>query len=133
MTILYLILAWLVGIVAAAFLLAPPIIILVFGIPFTYEMRRKGILTSSAPASRYLVSFFLLLGLFGLVTWLVRHFFPAFIWGYVVGVVVTLLPSLRNCGRNEANMMDFFEANAEYLDGDAFSEWASAKRASGDD
>jgi hypothetical protein len=131
-TILYIILAWFVGVFAAAFLLASPIIIVVFGIPFTYEMRRQGILTSTAPASRYFVSFFLLLGLFGFSTWGVWHFFPAYIWGYVVGVAVTLLPSLRKCTRNEANMTDFFETNAEYVDKDAFSKWVRAKKASGE-
>jgi len=132
LTILYISLAWFVGIVAAAILLAQPIIILVFGIPFTYEMRRKGILTSTAPVSRYTVSLFLLLGLFGLVTWAMWHFFPAFIWGYIVGVVLTLLPGLRKCGRNQANISDFFEVNDEYVDRRAFIAWINRTEAPGE-
>ncbi|MHC4091987.1 MAG: hypothetical protein ACYSVY_17255, partial [Planctomycetota bacterium] len=83
MTIFYLLLTGVVGILAAAFLLASPIIILVFGIPFTFEMKRQGVLTSTSPVGRYLVSLFLLLGLSAVVSWGVWHFFPAYVWGYV--------------------------------------------------
>ena len=75
MTVFYVLMAWIFGVVAAAFLLAPPIIILVFGIPFTYEMKREGVLTNALPAARYFLSLFVLLGLFAVVSWGVWHFF----------------------------------------------------------
>lgn len=127
MTILCSILAWFVGIVAAAFLLAPPIIIAVFGVPFTYEMKRKGILTSTAPARRYFVSLFLLLGVFALITWGVWHFFRAYTLWYVIGVLLALLPSLRKCGRSRTNVAEFFQTNARYVDEDARSRWLIAE------
>ncbi len=131
-TILYLLLTWVVGIVAASFLLAPPIIILVFGIPFTYEMKRQGVLTGSSPAGRYLASLFLLLGLFVVVSWGIWHFFPAYVWGYVVGLVLTFVPSLRKCGRTQANIADFLATNSECLDKDALARWMHAKETARD-
>lgn len=123
MTIVYGGLAWLVGMFAAAFLLAPPVIILVFGVPFALELKRKGVLTSAAPAVRLVVSFFLLLAEFGLVSWAVWHFFPKCMWVYAVGVGLTLLPGLRKCGRTEANMKDFFDSNTEYINKEALAAW----------
>lgn len=119
--------AWVFGVVAAAFLLAPPVIILVFGIPFTYEMKREGILTNTLSAGRYFVSLFVLLGLFGVVSWGVWHFFPAYTWGYVVGLVLTLVPSLRKCGRTQANITEFFDTNAEHVNKDALTRWMHAR------
>ena len=115
--------AWFAGILAGAWLLAPVIIILMFGIPFTYEMKRKGVLTSTAPAKRYVVSFVLLLGLFGLVSWSMWYLFPEYLWGYIVGVALTVLPNFRKCGRTEANVTEFLETNGEYVDQEALARY----------
>jgi hypothetical protein len=126
-TILCIILAWFVGIAAAAVLLAPPIIIVVFGIPFTYEMKRNGVLTSTVPARRYLVSFVLLLGVFALITWGVWAFFRAYSLWYVIAALLTLLLNLRKCGRSRVNVAEFFQTNAKYVDKDALSRWMAAE------
>jgi hypothetical protein len=132
MTIVYTIAAWFVGIVAAAFLLAPPIIIVAFGIPFTYEMKRNGVLMSTAPVSRYAVSFCLLLSIFAGLTWAVWHFVPSYLLWCGIGVVLSLVPGLRKCGRNQANIEDFFKMNAKYVDREAFSRWTGAGKVSSD-
>lgn len=123
MTFVYILIAWVVGIIASSFLLVPPIIILAFGIPFTYEMKQAGVLTSIAPASRYTVSLVLLLALFVLASWAIWHFFPRYIWGYIVGVVLTLFPNLAKCGRTEANVSEFFQTNAQYVNQDAMRRY----------
>ena len=125
MQLIYFALAWFAGIAAASFLLGPPIIIVFFGIPFTYEMKRKGVLTSTAPATRYIISFVLLMTLFAAMSWAMWHFFPRFIWAYAVGVLFTIVPRLRACGRTELNIAEFFEAQAEDVDQDALARYLS--------
>jgi uncharacterized membrane protein YoaK (UPF0700 family) len=118
MLLIYAGLAWLLGMGAGAFLLAPPIIIVAFGIPFARELRAKGILSSNVPIRRYLVSFALLSSLFVILSWAIVHYFPRYFVAFVIGIVFTVLPGLRKCGRNADNMQDFLETNAEFITGD---------------
>jgi len=123
MTVLLLILAWLVGVVAAAFVLAPPVIILAFALPFTFEMKGRGVPRSAAPALRYFISFVLLITLFGFLSWAIWHYLQGYFWGYGLGVTLTLLPSLRKCGRTPTNIAEYFETNDEYVNKDRLAHW----------
>lgn len=113
-------LAWFAGLIVGA---VAPITIITFAIPFTYEMKRKGVLRSTAPATRYIVSFVLLLGLFVAASWAMWHFFPKYIWGYVIGVLLIVLPKVRLSGRTATNVDTFFKDNAEHVDQEALSRY----------
>lgn len=123
LTLILLIVAWVGGLVIGAFLLVQSIIILIFGLPFTFEMKQRGVLTSATPAWRYLVWLILLGVLFVAASWVVWHFWPKYIWGYGVGVGMALLLGVGRCGHNEANVTDFFRTNAKYVDQEALARY----------
>ncbi len=116
MQIVYLIFAWITGSLVASFLFWPPVIILVFGIPFSIELKRLGVLTSTKPAWRYAISFVLLMSLFALASWAMWTYVPKYIWGYIIGIVITLPYGFKNCGRTPANLRDYFESNKDCID-----------------
>src|SRR2546428_4732064 len=94
LTFLWFSLTWVIGIVAGAFLLAQPLIVLFFGIPFTARLKRLGVLKSNVPFVRYLVSLVVLLGLFVAATMGVQSWLHDYIAGYYIGVGLTLFFAL---------------------------------------
>lgn len=111
---------WTIGTILSSFLLIPPLIILFFGIPFTIELRRKGIITTLVPVYKYLVSLILLSGLFLLATWAIWNYFPQYFWAYAVGVLIILFSGIGKCGRNKDNIEDYLTNNAEFIDQEKF-------------
>jgi hypothetical protein len=105
-----------VGAFAGAFLVIPPIIIIVFGIPFSNEMKLAGILKSTAPVKRYISSLVVLTSLFAILSWVMWHSFADYLWTYMLGISLTVIPNLRKCGRTDVNVAEFIESNAGDID-----------------
>ena len=121
MKFIYLILAWVAGTFVASFFFWQPVIILVFGIPFTFHLKRLGVVTSTRPVFRYTVSFVILTSLLVLSTWAMWHYASKYIWGYVLGFVLTFPGAFQKCGRTPANVREYYETNSEYIDQDALN------------
>lgn len=116
MTILLIIVAWVIGIFAGAMFLIPPMIILFFGIPFTLQLKRMGAMNGNGPIPSYLGSLVIMPIIFGLITWGVYSWLPGQLIAYWVGVGFILLTGISKCGRNPANMSDYLQSNAKFLD-----------------
>ncbi len=117
--VLWFSLAWILGICAGALLLVQPLIALFFGLPFTLRLKRLGVLRSNLPFAKYLGSLVLLLTVFWFATTGMRAWLPEQIVGYYIGVSVAVLFSLAHWRANPANMQDYVETNASYIDAEA--------------
>jgi hypothetical protein len=116
MAIIWTGIALVAGFIVGVLSLVQPLIILVFGIPFTLEMRRKGVLTSTAPVIKYLLALLVLLGVLVFTSWAMLYWFPRYAVGYAIGAGAALVFAVGKCGRTPANMRDFFRDNARYMD-----------------
>ncbi len=112
-------LAWVIGIVAGAFFLIQPLIILLFAIPFTVRLKRLRVLKSNTPLLRYPISLVLLLALLLAATKGVQTWLHSYLAGYYIGVGITLLFGLAKLGANPANIQDYLETNSSYIDTEA--------------
>lgn len=116
MNIVFLIIAWVVGLAAGSFFIIPPLIVLFFGIPFTLKLKRKGAIQGNGPIPSYLGSLIILPILFGLVTWGVSSWLPDQMIAYWVGVGITLLTGLGKCGANATNVSEYLDNNSQHID-----------------
>lgn len=119
--ILLFILFWVLGTAATSFLLIPPLIVLFFAIPFTIELKRKGIVHSFAPAYKYLVSFILLFGLFLIIIWAVWSYTNYFL-AYLIGIAIILPSGLKKCGKNPDNLNEYLITNSDYINNEKLRE-----------
>lgn len=128
MELIYYFLAFFVGVFCAAWTIAPMIIIITFGIPFTFEMKKIGVLVSLAPAKRYLISFVLLFAVCSSVSWVIYNFFPNQFFVYISGGFLAILFNLRRLGRNEDNASDFFRANKQFLNKNELGRYLAGRQ-----
>jgi hypothetical protein len=111
--------AWFIGIFTGAFLLIQPLIVLLFGIPFTLRLRRLGIMRGRGPLIEYIVSLIFLPLLFFGATAAMKTWLPDYIAGYWIGAGIALLLGIGKCGANPVNMQDYLRSNARDIDTDA--------------
>jgi hypothetical protein len=119
MFLIWFFIAWFIGIFAGAFFLIQPLIVLLFGIPFTLRLRRLGIMRGRGPLIEYMLSLvFLPLLLWGATAGM-NAWIPDHIVAYWIGVGIAVLLGIGKCGANSANMQDYLRSNASAIDTDA--------------
>jgi hypothetical protein len=116
MSYFWFLLAFLLGITAGAYLVIPPLIIVFFGIPFSLRLRARGMLRDLRPISRYLGSLAVLGVLLIAATYGVYRWLPEYVSGYWIGVGLTVLRGISQCGQNANNLSDYIESNNASLD-----------------
>lgn len=112
--------AWFIGVFAGAFFLIQPLIVLLFGIPFTLRLRSLGIMRGRGPLIEYFVSLGALPLLFLGATLVMNAWIPDYMAGYWIGVVIALLLGAGKCGANPANMQDYFRSNSKDINPEAW-------------
>ena len=122
MLFIWICVTWMVGIFAGAVFLLQPLIVLFFGIPFTFRLRRLGVLRGSGPLLAYCVSLIVLPLIFAGITWGVYALLPRAASGYWVGVAITTLIGLGKCGANPTNIQEYLKSNANQIDGEALRQ-----------
>lgn len=108
--------AFLIGLAAGALLLVQSFIVLFFGIPFTFRLRRLGIMSGRGPIASYCVSLLLLPlifagACFGMLSW-----FPHNMTAYWVGASWAFVLGMFRCGANTTNIKEYIESNANDID-----------------
>jgi len=122
--ILSLMLGWVITGAIYSFTVIVVLVILLFCLPFTVELNRKGIMSTYKPAYMYCGSVALLSGIFALYSYLVFHFGNIYLQaGYFVAIVVTSVLSLGKLGRNKDNLGEYLENNKEYIDQEKLGGW----------
>jgi hypothetical protein len=128
MTTIFFFIAIIAGGTIGVFSAAQILIVLFVGVPLARDLRKARVLMSPTPMIGYLVAVSLHLGLLAISCWLMWRFFHPYRWGYVVGLGLAILPNLRSLGPTRTNVQEFFENNAQYIDGQAAVDYLSRKQ-----
>ena len=116
MNIILLGVALLMGLVAGAFFVIQPLIVLFFGIPFTIKLKRMGAIVGNGPIPMYLGSLIIMPILFSLATWGASTWLPKQMVAYWIGVGLTVLMGLGQCGATPTNVGEYIETNSKFID-----------------
>lgn len=126
MNIILLGVAWTIGIVAGAFFVIQPLIVLFFGIPFTLKLKRLGAIVGNGPIPMYLGSLIIMPILFSLITWGISSWLPKQMLAYWVGVGFTVLMGLGKCGASPTNVGEYLDTNSKFIDPNAIDHLRSS-------
>ncbi len=107
---------WVIGIIAGAFFLIQPLIVIFFAIPFSMKLKSRGIMNGSGPLPMYIGSAIGLSCIFAAITYGIHAWLAKQMLGYWIGVGLTLLNGLRKIGANQTNVQEFIEMNSRFLD-----------------
>lgn len=119
MNFIWLCVTWVIGVFTGAFFLIQPLIVIIFGIPFTLRLRRLGIMQGRGPLIQNCISLVLLPLLFWAATKGVQWWLPEHMAGYWIGVGIALLKGIGRCGANATNVQEYLQTNARYMDTEA--------------
>jgi hypothetical protein len=109
------IISFFAGVFFCAVALVPSLIIMCFGIPYTMELNRKGILKSYAPTVHSLVSLAALFSVFSAATWGCYHFLLKGLSGYICGAGLALIMGLYRCAKSKVNLFAYWREDTRYL------------------
>jgi len=126
MNIILLGVAWIIGLVAGAFFVIQPLIVLFFGIPFTLKLKRLGAIVGNGPIPMYLGSLIIMPILFSLITWGISSWLPKQMLAYWVGVGFTVLMGLGKCGASPTNVGEYLDTNFKFIDPNAIDQLRSS-------
>jgi len=108
------------GIFAGGFLLLQPLIVLLFGIPFTLRLMRKRVIRSKVPLMRQIVPLVLAPILFWASTKVIAHWLPDYVLSYIITAGIVMLFGIPKCFANDDNLKDFVKTHARFIDREAF-------------
>ena len=116
MNFIALIIFFIIGLMVTSFTLLPVLIIFNFGIPFTNKLEEKKVLNkNNGITRRYLISALILSVIFITMLFVTYNYFPAGLWGLIIGGGMAIMFGLGKIGENESNVADYFKNNEQHL------------------
>ena len=111
-------LMWMLGNFIGAYIIIQMIIIVCFGIPYSFELKNTGVLKNYKPIFNYLTSLIILSITLIVVWFLLYKYLAKYIIGFYIGVAISILLGIGKCGKNLLNLTDYYRVNKKYLNED---------------
>ncbi len=107
---------FIIGVFVSAYTLLPTLIIVFFGIPFTLELNKKGIMNSYVPIKKYAISLLLLPTILFIISFVIFSYSSNYFYAFVIGSILVLAFGIGKCGKNPNNIADYLRTNGKFID-----------------